>query len=272
MSPLATLLITLALAAAPTPAAPPASTAPTSDDPQVLFAAANARYFAGDYNEAVRLYADIVTRFRTEDAALYHNLGNAYFRSGAYGSAILYYQRALRLEPPEQLQTALVQNRDAARRTLQSRYRSTSDEALVYGDPSGVLYQVTHVIGRVPLAVMFAVVWAGLFALLALRRLLPKRDGEGARWPGRAAVPVGILAALLGFLLWGQVTSDADHRIGVVVSDSAKLRDGRHETAQGRGLPEGLEVKILDGDDAWTQVELASGRRGWVQAAQVKQI
>jgi len=267
MSSLTVLALTLALTGAPAPE--PAS---SSDDPKALFDAANARYFAGDYNEAVRLYADIVTRFRIEDPALYHNLGNAYFRSGAYGSAILYYQRALRLEPGAELTGAIAQNRDAARRTLQARYRATSDEALVYGDPSGVLYQVSHVVGRVPLAILFAVVWTGFFVLLALRRIVRGKDGDGPRWPGRAAVPVGIAAALLAFVVWAQVTSDADHRIGVVVSEDAKLRDGRHETAQGRALPEGLEVKILDGDDTWTQVETAAGRRGWVQAAQVKQI
>lgn len=236
-------------------------------DAQSLFEAGNAKYFAGDYPGAVKAYSEIVTRFEIEDPALYHNLGNAYFRTGAYGSAILYYQRALKLEPDEALGESLDNNLDASRRTLQARYRQTSDDALVYGDPSGALYQASHVIGPTPLAILFALVWTGFFALLALRRLRPH-----ARWPGRTALPVGIAAGILAFMVWAQVTTDADHRIGVVVADDAKLRDGPHETAKGKELPEGIEVRILEGNADWTQVELASGRRGWVEATRVKQI
>jgi len=244
-----------------------AHAAGAADDAHSLFAHANERYFAGDYAEAAKAYGEIVTRYQIEDPALYHNLGNAYFRSGAYGSAILYYQRALRLDPPAQLAEALDANLGAARRTLQTRYRQSSDEALVYADPSGVLYHVSHVMARTPLAIVFAALWTAFFVLLMLRRVR-----SGARWPGRAAVPVGIAAALAGLLVWSQIATDADHRIGVVISDGAKLREGAHESAQGKDLPEGIEVKILEGDESWTQVELSNGNKGWIEAAKIKQI
>ncbi len=117
-------------------------------DEQTLFAAANKRYFAGDWTGATQAYAAIVERFEVEDAALYHNLGNACFRSGAYGLAILYYRRAQKLEPDTRLAEALERNLDAARRTLQARYRTSSNTSMVYADPSGVIYQVTHLVGR----------------------------------------------------------------------------------------------------------------------------
>lgn len=244
-----------------------AAQAADTDGPQQLFASGNAKYFAGDYAGAAKDYSEIITRFEVEDADLYHNLGNANFRSGAYGAAILYYQRALRLEPSSQLADALETNLDAARRTLQERHRQSSDEALVYADPSGVLYHVSHVIPRTPLAILFALLWTALFALLALRRLRP-----GTRWPGRAAVPVGIAALLAGLLVWSQVMTDADHRIGVVISEGAKLREGKHASAQGKDVPEGTEAKILDGDAEWTRIELSNGNRGWVEASKIKQI
>jgi len=236
-------------------------------DEQTLFADANKRYFAGDWTGAAQAYAAIVERFEVEDAALYHNLGNACFRSGAYGSAILYYKRAQKLEPDTRLAEALERNLDAARRTLQARYRSSANTSMVYADPSGVVYQVTHLVGETALALTFAVLWCALFGLLMLRRLRP-----GVRWPGRVAVPVGLLVAVVGVLVWGRIASDANQRVGVVVSAEAMLRDGKHEVAQGKSLAEGLEVRILDGDSAWTQVELADGQRGWVASKSVKQI
>jgi hypothetical protein len=257
-------------AAAAAPAAQAAPQGATADSPEALFAQANRLYFAGDWRGSAEAYAKIVERFEIEDPALYHNLGNAYFRSGAYGSAILYYKRALRLEPDKATSEAIAQNLDAARRILQARYRASSDASLVYGDPSGIVYQVTHLVGDTVLAIVFGVLWLSLFLLLSLRRLRP--PSTGVLWPGRLAVPVAVLVGLAGFLLWGRLSTDASQRIGVVIASDAKLRDGKHEVAQGRDLPEGLEVRILDGDEAWTQVELAGGRRGWVTLKDVKQI
>lgn len=277
MKHLALLLILMcampAYAAEPAPAQPPvvasgAQAQPTvAADAQGLFEAANKRYFAGDWTGATEAYAAIVDRFQVEDPVLYHNLGNACFRSGAYGLAILYYRRAQKLEPEATLAESLDRNLDAARRTLQARYRTSSNTSMVYADPSGVIYQVTHLMGETPTALVFAVLWCGFFGLMILRRLRPH-----ARWPGRVAVPVGLLVVVGAALVWGRIATDADQRVGVVVASEAMLRDGRHEVAQGKSLAEGLEVRILDGDLAWTQVELADGQRGWVDSKSVKQI
>ena len=256
------LLTHAAHAASPAPTASPAAT-----DARTLFSDANQKYFAGDWGGAAEAYADIASRFQIEDPVVYHNLGNACFRSGAYGLAILYYRRAQDLAPGGPLADALAQNLDAARRTLQARYRASSDATLVYADPTGVVYQITHLVGETTLALTFAGLWLAFFGLLCLRRLRP-----GARWPGRVALPVGVLVALAGALVWGRLATDAEQRVGVVVSSEAMLRDGKHEIAQGKSLPEGLEVRIIDGDAAWTQVELAGGRRGWVESKDVKQI
>lgn len=274
MSRLTPLALLLALtvgapASAETPAATPAPSAANSaaGDPQAEFAAANQRYFAGDWQGARDLYQRLLERHEIEDPALYHNLGNACFRSGAYGPAVLYYRRAQALEPGSPLTDNLARNLDAARRTLQARYRAGSDSALVYASPADALYQVTHVVGEAPLSLVFLVTWCGLFGLLVLRRTRPN-----ARWPGRLAIAVGLIAVLSGLLVWGRVVSESSHRLAVVVTPEALLRDGRHELAQGRELPEGLEVKILDTEGNWLQVELASGKRGWVTAEHVKQI
>lgn len=268
---LLSLFLALSLATARSPARaasdPSTNTATASTSPEAAFSEANKRYFAGDWQGARELYQGLLERFEIEDAALYHNLGNACFRSGAYGSAILYYRRAQALEPDSALSTALDKNLDAARRTLQARYRAGSDSALVYASPADALYQATHVVGEAPLALGFLIAWVSLFSLLIIRRLRPH-----TRWPGRLAIAAFVVALLSGLLLWGRVVSESSHQLAIVVASDALLRDGRHELAQGRELAEGLEVKIVDAQGEWLQIELASGKRGWVSASQVKQI
>lgn len=256
------------LAAGPTDAPPSAPPTPEAATAAERFAEANRLYLQGSYTDALRGYAALLEQGEIEDPVLYHNLGNACFRSEAYGLAILYYQRGLRLDPPGDVAESLSANLDSARRALQARYRSTGDRSqFVYAEAGGLVYKVTHVLGRTTPAMLFAALWVLLLLLLILRRLRP-----ATRAWGRAAVPVALAAGLAGLLLWGQVITDASHRVGVVVVDGAKLRDGKHAEAQGKDIPEGLEVRIVEHDAGWTRVELNSGHQGWVEADNVRQI
>src|SRR6266567_2267062 len=61
------------------------------------FAKANANYAAGHFQEAVNGYETLV-RSGEWSANLFYNLGNAYFRVGDFGHAILNYARALEMQ------------------------------------------------------------------------------------------------------------------------------------------------------------------------------
>jgi tetratricopeptide (TPR) repeat protein len=60
--------------------------------------AANQLYLTGHYAEAGQLYEQEVAR-GVHDAALYYNLGNAYWQQGDLGRALLNLERAAQLDP-----------------------------------------------------------------------------------------------------------------------------------------------------------------------------
>lgn len=62
-----------------------------------LFMDANAQYAEGNYAEAAQQYEAILAD--QPNAEVYYNLGNAYFKCGELSSAILAYERCLRLDP-----------------------------------------------------------------------------------------------------------------------------------------------------------------------------
>lgn len=62
------------------------------------FEQGNKLYTEGDYAGAIQEYEKIVAA-DYESAELYYNLGNAYFRNGQLGLAIMNYIRAIRLDP-----------------------------------------------------------------------------------------------------------------------------------------------------------------------------
>lgn len=55
-------------------------------------------YTKEDYNKAIELYESILNK-NGESAAVYYNLGNAYYKANKIAPAILNYERALLLEP-----------------------------------------------------------------------------------------------------------------------------------------------------------------------------
>ena len=71
------------------------SQAPSPTD---LMAEANAQYERGEYGDAAQQYEALIAS-GYEDAALYYNLGNAYFKKGELGLAVLNYLRAEELSP-----------------------------------------------------------------------------------------------------------------------------------------------------------------------------
>ncbi len=63
-----------------------------------LFQSANQRYQEGNYEKALEDYRKI-SESGLESADLYYNMGNAAYRSNSIGYAILYYEKALKMEP-----------------------------------------------------------------------------------------------------------------------------------------------------------------------------
>lgn len=95
------LMMIVALAAvAVCPNVPGAGAQSLSYDlsPHDLFVRGNQLYEAGDFEEAAAIYEETVARGAVS-SDLYYNLGNAYYKSGNLGRAVLNYERALRLAP-----------------------------------------------------------------------------------------------------------------------------------------------------------------------------
>ena len=74
------------------------SGATTRAEQNPAFAKANEAYGAGRFQEAVEGYQSLVDSGQWS-ANLFYDLGNAWFRFGNFGEAILNYERALALDP-----------------------------------------------------------------------------------------------------------------------------------------------------------------------------
>ena len=65
---------------------------------ETMLKEAESAYAQEDYAKAIELYESVLKNYG-ESAAVYYNLGNAYYKDGQIASAILNYERSLLLDP-----------------------------------------------------------------------------------------------------------------------------------------------------------------------------
>ena len=231
--------------------------------PDSLFKAGVEAYTQGDFAQALRDWQDVeATGLMSKE--LYYNLGNAYFKDGQIAPAVLWYERALRLDPSDQ---DVRYNLEYARALTQDKIEEVPEiffvqwgHALCYLLPSNVW----AVIGLVFLAVTVALVLLFLLGSTA-----------GQRKTGFFTGIVALLSALLGweFAQWQrQEALRQDLAIVMKPVVSVKSSPSAGSAKDLFILHEGTRVRILDNVAGYTQIEIADGRQGWIPSGEMEVI
>ena len=219
------------------------------------FQRANQDYFGGDFSSAAAGYRRVLD-LGVAGADVYYNLGNAELRAGRVGPAIWSYERALQLAPGDE---DIVWNLAAARRQAETRFRDRLGGASA--EPWWTRAVNATGGGAVPAAFIF--VYAGVFLALLLRRV---SRGMARAALGAAAGLLGVAALALGLLLAGRAVQHRVVRRAIVLPDEISVAEGPDERARASfQVHGGLEVRLVDRDDAWVRVRLPNGLEGWVR-------
>lgn len=226
------------------------ATDPASETPQTLFFQANTAYGEERYADAVAAYEKVLAT-GVESGNLHFNLGNAYFKGGDVGRAVLSYERARRLIPRDpdlhaNLGYARERSGDGdptplwARLVLPLASRASSDELLAATSACFVL----------------------LMAALIAGRLVP----AAARASRGVAIAAGIGLALVGTSAGYRLASVDLPSFAVVVADrdtDVRFEPSATGTAHFASKP-GAVLRVLAEREGWAQVARADGKRGWI--------
>jgi tetratricopeptide (TPR) repeat protein len=235
---------------------------PAYESPKDVFQRAESLYQEERYLEAAEAY-ESVRELGIEDGVLYYNLGNAYFKAGQLGRAVLNYERARKLLPAD----------EDVRANLAFASELVSDAVEPLPLPLFVAWAVDlyRTIGTNALARVVSVSF--LFGGLAVSILLSDR------WPGlRSAALValaaaGVVALVCGTSLAFKLRAEASRVEAIVVSENAYVRSGPGETSPRLAeIHEGLKVRVLGRREGWLQVSLANGITGWIPEEQLEEI
>jgi len=228
-----------------------------------LWDAATAAYSEGNWEGALTAWQEIEGS-GLESPELYYNMGNAFFKASDYAHAILYYERALKLDPSY---SDARFNLEFARESVQDRIESVPEFFL-----KTWVRKLGYLFSSDAWAVLFLILLAlalggGLMFLLG--------SGSGARRTGFFA---GIAALLLAFCCLGFASSQkaaynrADSAVVTVPVSSVRSSPGAESAKDLFVLHEGTKVRILDEVGDWWNIELSDGRQGWIPSSDLELI
>ena len=220
-----------------------------------------AAYQEANYEAAIALYEEVLASGQ-HSGTLYYNLGNAYYKAGLKGKAVLHYERALLLDPGN----------------AEARDNLAFVQAQI---PS---------VEQVP--PFFLRAWKE-----AVQALLPARiwavSGLVLLWMGAGGVTVWLLGqsrerkkqgfslALTGFLLcivplwlaFSRKQAETNSPFAIVLADGGKLHAAPGEESEERLiLAEGWKVECIEQLNDWYKIKLANGEMGWTKADMLEKL
>jgi tetratricopeptide (TPR) repeat protein len=244
------------LATAETPAAGAAAEAMRS---------ANALYESNQFGQAAQVYEQLVGQSYA-DRALFYNLGNAYYKLGEPGRAIVNYRRAQQLAP-----------RDPDVKANLALARAQAVDRVELADDGGLLRQLGQAVQSRFALDELAMAALSSWVLFVFVLILAGTARAGSRWRqglqvGLVAVAVVLVVAVVA--LGSYLGAGSGESAGVIVTPVVDVASGPGaQYATAFSLHDGAEVSLIETRGSWVRLALpGGGLEGWVPAQTVEAV
>ncbi|SHI41985.1 SH3 domain-containing protein [Pseudozobellia thermophila] len=227
---------------------------------EALFDQATEAYNVGEYQNAIDAYLEILDNGE-HSAALYYNLGNAYYKLNQIAPSIYYYEKALLLKPndPE------IENNLAYARNMTLDAIETMPE-------TGLSKIYESVVGRFSFdqwgytAVVFMILFVLLYiAFYFFQYSFRKRL---AFITSMVALFISAISMVFAFLQYNKFK--ADQPAIVFASESSVKSEPNLRSQEAFSLHEGTKVNVIEGLNEWKKIRIADGTTGWIPAEDIK--
>ena len=220
-------------------------------------------YNGGYWSNAAQCWEAIMD-MGVDSEVLCYNVGNAYFRDGFTAKAILWYERALKIDPSYKDARF---NLEFANNQIQDRIDPVPEFML-----KSMARKLCYSIGSNAWAVFSLIFFVAMLVMLLVFLLAA---GSGSRRVGFFTAILLLVLALISFSFATWQKDDYLRRDGAIVMSpvssvkSSPSSDGSRDLFV---LHEGTKVTILDEVGTWKNIELSDGRQGWVRAGDIEVI
>ncbi|MCC8089149.1 MAG: tetratricopeptide repeat protein [Rikenellaceae bacterium] len=231
-------------------------------DTEELWNRANDAYAAGEYDTAVELYDSIASQGLTS-YKLYYNLGNAYFKNGQIGKAILYYNKAQLIAP---YNSDIEHNLEIANGYVRDRIEAVPEFFLKKWVRS-VKYGMSSNMWGVVSLIMFALMLASILCYLLSGKIAVRKSGF---YTGILSLAVFIITVIFATNLRRGIENPP---YAIVISSSASVKSSPDTNSKDLFiLHEGTKVKIVERLGEWREITIADGNKGWIAREAIEPI
>ena len=225
-----------------------------------LFEKANQAYNQKEYSQAITLYEDLVKEGYV-DAIVYYNMGNAYYKDGQLAKSLLWYERALRLEPANEdikHNIAFVNQQTIDKMEIQPEF--------FLKEWIGAIQNLFPSRGWAILSVVL-----GVCLCVSVVLMLVFSTSKGRTSMFLSACVCFILAIVS--ITFANLQAKNAHRTDEAVIMRKMLTVKSTPDTSGTDLftvHEGLKVRITDEAGSWIEVRFANGNKGWIMKETVE--
>lgn len=235
--------------------------------PSDTISAANHLYETGQYDQAAQAYQQLVDQGFT-DSALFYNLGNAYFKDGDSGRAIVNYRRAQLLDPRD---TDIATNLELARSQIVDQLEETGESKQGFFSAVGGWVQSWLTMNEVAMFALGA--WILFVFLLIL--FSNTRKGSFVHESLQYAMVLTILALVIGIAgLGSRMVVENSQPEAVVVAQEVDVTSGPGtQYVTEFALHNGTEARLLETRGNWVRLALTGEElQGWVPANAIESV
>jgi tetratricopeptide (TPR) repeat protein len=226
----------------------------------VLFKQGTKQYTAEQYQQSIDSWK-LIEKTGNESAALYHNLGNAYYKINKVAPSIYYYEKALQLAPND---AAIKNNLGFAQNA-----RVDAIEAL----PKNFVTKTYERLYSIATFETWAIIAVVLSMACVLAFLVYYFVESSAK--KRLFLVTSIAGLILLFtsvaLAYSTYNNVNKNQPAIIFAESVEIKtEANLGSETSFELHEGTKVDILMRQGDWCQIRIANGKEGWMPLETLK--
>ncbi len=235
---------------------------------EALAARADSAYSADNFTLAEQLYKAAMAAEGTS-APLFYNLGNAYYRQGNLGMALVNYERALKIDPTmtdARVNLEFVRTKITDKQIDSGSIMTTLSDSIIGFFKADTWAWIA--------VILFAIFLAGACTYLFSSVVMVKKVSFFG------GIIVFFLCAGAVIVSFAAANRVDNNDFAIILSPAAQLstspREARTQAEEAFLLHEGTKVEIVDSvsgtaDGAWYEVKVGH-ERAWIKASDVERI
>jgi len=225
-----------------------------------IFFKANRFYDDGNFKNAAKLYNQLISQ-GVVSGNIYYNLGNAYYKMGKTGKALLNYERAKKFIPDNE---GLFANISFIKSTLNVKQPQET-------------YSLYQKVWRSIRSAVSINTWFVISVILFFSACMVLGIGFlSYRFRGKSHVISGILifSFIISLTLFiDSYNSNKHFKEGIIIASKADVRySPSYSGVVAFELVEGMKAQIIRKQDTWTYIRLNKGKSGWVESEAIEAV